>query len=282
MWHLKAIPRTVHFYWGNDKLSFLRYLSVYSFKKFNPDWEIKFYYPQLRYQGEKTWDSFEHSVKFEAANYWERLMNLDIIKIEYDFSEVDPDNSIPENFKSDLLKWRLLSTVGGLWSDFDILYFKPMSCLHLNQAEHQLLDTLICLLEEKCRHSIGFLLSAPDNDFYAYLHQLANVSLNIHSYQSAGPDIIDTFPTLSSITDQFKNVNIGNIKRKTVYPLCFFYEGISTIYHSAALSYIDDDSIGIHWYGGHPESGEYENALTETNYKNYPNIISAIISRILA
>ena len=39
-WKYNKIPKTCFFYWGNTKLSFLNYLSLVSFKEFNPDWKL--------------------------------------------------------------------------------------------------------------------------------------------------------------------------------------------------------------------------------------------------
>ena len=39
------IPKIAHFYWGNEILPFLRYITIYSFSILNPDWEIKLYLP---------------------------------------------------------------------------------------------------------------------------------------------------------------------------------------------------------------------------------------------
>ena len=59
MWHLTNIPKIVHFYWGNEKLSYLRYMSVYSFRKLNPDWKIKIHVPGALSMIAPTWGSNE-------------------------------------------------------------------------------------------------------------------------------------------------------------------------------------------------------------------------------
>jgi hypothetical protein len=43
MWHLKEIEKTLHTYWGGDSMSYLRYLTLASFRKLNPDWKIFLY-----------------------------------------------------------------------------------------------------------------------------------------------------------------------------------------------------------------------------------------------
>ena len=70
MWQLQKIPKLAHFYWGNDTLSFLRYLSIYTFSKFNPDWRIQFYYPAQKYHGARTWGTPEHTGRFHGPITW--------------------------------------------------------------------------------------------------------------------------------------------------------------------------------------------------------------------
>ena len=63
------------------------------------------------------------------------------------------DESLPSVFKSDFLRWHVLSTIGGGWSDMDILYIKPITTLELTDN----IDTVIC--HGEFNHIIGFLLS---------------------------------------------------------------------------------------------------------------------------
>ena len=47
------------------------------------------------------------------------------------------------------------------------------------------------------------------------------------------------------------------------------------------MSVLDNNSIGVHWYGGAEESQELNNRLTKENYKDFDNTISKIIERNL-
>ena len=41
------------------------------------------------------------------------------------------------------------------------------------------------------------------------------------------------------------------------------------------------NSIGIHWYGGHPLAQEYNNKVNEENYKEFDCTISTAIKNVL-
>ena len=144
MWHLTKIPKIAHFYWGNEKLPYLRYLTISSFCKYNPDWKVRFYYPKYR-QTKKTWNSKEHKYEIIVKkDYTEELKKLPITFVEIDFESLDLSNDLTEVHKSDYLRWFLLANVGGLWSDMDIIYIDSMNNISLNINDNNELNTLIC------------------------------------------------------------------------------------------------------------------------------------------
>lgn len=278
MWHLKKIPKILHLYWGNDRLSFLRYLTVYSFRKFNPDWRIKVYHPRIKYRGKRTWASFEQSVDFTGQNYLEKLNELEIDSCEINFRYLGINSQIPETFKSDFFRWHILSTQGGIWSDFDIIYLKSIEDLFLNQIENQQLNTIICLdnSSKYPYHSIGFLLSSPGNSFFRYIYQRSRSCFNLQDYQSIGYTMLNRdFSHLNSIQQKFKNIKLANLNMTTVYPFS------PAILFSDNVCEIPADTIGVHWYAGHPKAGRLENILTDKNYQEYNYLISKLITKVL-
>jgi hypothetical protein len=278
MWHLRKIPQIAHFYWGNETLSFLRYLTIASFKKFNPDWQIKYYYPKYKYCGEKTWSTQEHNRKFTGVNYMDQLMKLDIEKIEIDFSRYGMNNWVPETFKADFLRWYLLYNHGGFWSDMDIIYFRPMNRLCSNTNAKQQVDTAICLREmgPDSFHSIGFLLSAPSNPFFLFIHGESYRRLDLGNYQSIGSQILNQhFPSLSTIQNRFPLLNIENIPMDVVYPWNDL--DITKIYSTSSMQGISERTIGLHWYAGHPAAKEFENVIDDQNFFSYSNILGKVI-----
>jgi hypothetical protein len=282
MWYLQKIPKLAHFYWGNDTISFLRYLSVYTFKKFNPDWRIQFYYPREKYRGERTWSTPEHTVKYNGPNYLERLFALDLEPIELDLADLGIDSQIPETFKSDLLRWYLLTHIGGLWSDMDILYFRPIDNLYLNVPASQTVDAVVCLDENGWYnyHAIGFLLAAPGSRYYQFALKESYACMDLSKYQSIGSNLLRrNFPTLISIRSRFPELRVENSSLDVVYPLNDTQ--VPLIYHTADMHYLTPRTIGLHWYAGHQATHRFENCLTEATYADYQNIITNLIRRVL-
>jgi len=211
----------------------------------------------------------------------DKLINLGVDIVNVDFAELQVNNHIPEIFKSDFLRWHVLSTAGGLWSDFDIIYFKPITYLHLNQKGNEDINTVICFNEKPAYHSIGFLMSAPNNQFYRFIYEKAVSGLDLQEYQSIGYNLLNTqFPDLETIRNAFDAVKLGNLKMEVVYPLN--HNHIPLIFTGNYFHLIDtDNSIGIHWYGGHPDAGRFENCVNENNYNTYDNVISQIIAKVI-
>ncbi len=118
-WHLKEIPKTLHMYWGrNKKLSYMRYMTAYSFSKLNPDWKINVYAP-LKPCLKQTWNGNEQ----KAYNYrgndhfplLSRIKNVNVIEFDFE-ATLHISNDKPEDLKSDILRLHLISTQDGGWS----------------------------------------------------------------------------------------------------------------------------------------------------------------------
>lgn len=278
MWYPEKIPKIIYFYWDKSILSYLRFLTVKTFSKLNPDWKLKFYYPKDGYTGGKQWNHQEVDVK--GKNYFDELTKIPKLElIEVDFEKEGVGN-VPEVFRSDLLRLNLLATYGGLWSDLDILYFRPMTDSWFNNENYKDYNTLISFHPTRHHYSIGFLGSAPNNPFYAHLYtkglerivekadyQYLGIQL-WHNYFNTPNEIIQTYPECKIIdiqmdlTYSFDSTQIGII-----------YNGQEDIYNPK--------TIAFHWYAGHPISPSWQNKLTEENWKNYDTTITKVMRRVL-
>lgn len=280
-WELNKIPKKAHFYWGNDTTSFLRYLSVYSFHKLNPDWEINIYIPSESYKGDVPWGTGEgyDGTQFSGRDYSDALYSLPGIAIkEVDFSVFPQINAAPENYKSDFFRWHILSIEGGLYSDIDLLYFRPMNDLYFNQHVNRDVDCAICL--QYAGNIIGFLLSAPSNQFFRRVFDASISAFNTTTYQAIGAPLVNQlFPSEKSIQEQLPELKFINMPMDVVYALD--HSKIPDIFQTDDMSRLSEKTIGIHWYAGHPVSQHFNNILTEENYKDYKSIITNKIVDIL-
>jgi glycosyltransferase involved in cell wall biosynthesis len=274
-WNLKEIPKIAHFYWGSPKMSFLRYMTIVSFKKQNPDWSIYLYVPK-NISTEVYWRTLgrdnkhcSDSVDYDGNDYFDRLVEEVPIKIiKVDFSKTIIGPNAPEAHKSDLLRWKVLSSTGGIWSDMDILYVKPLCESFLNSNSKK--NTLVCYDQDPDRGlnviPIGFLGSSGNSVFYKALAKQSLISYNKLNYQSIGTNVFSQIaPTLQSAIDNFSMLNFLSLNPNSFYHLDF--KNIDKIFEKNVD--LPNSVVGIHWYGGHPLTQKYNNEINHSNVGEY-------------
>jgi len=255
------IPQILHIYWGAGKLSWLRYLTVYSFAKYNPDWKIKVWttnHPTL----ERTWDTGELEMTYDGEDWFDKLKDIPNVTIHIlDLETYGFHNDIPEIFKADVLKLAALWEEGGVFSDFDILYYAP--------TDTKDYEMILSYEPKDGYYSIGFIGSIPGNPKYKLMLEEA-VSRRRTSYQSYGPLLWSNVLGRSKWWDK----TVWNIPMKYVYP--YNSNFIPKIYEKGAFN---KPGIGLHWYGGSPLSAGWEKKITpdELADNRICNLIKEII-----
>jgi len=269
-WEL-SIPKILHVYWGGGSLSYLRYLTVETFMKYNPDWEIRFYYP-THPTTHMTWFTPEQKHAVPTTDFVPKLMELPITKIPVNFNDYGYPNDIPEVHKSDILRLILLSTVGGLWSDMDIFYFKPMSWFYLNHKKNRDIQTFYC--NREYGHSIGFLMAAKENRFFAKLSEGIKGASKFMplNYQTFGATMYNRYFRGEGSVEAWTPAI--NISMDVVYA---HRAGDTVELLSAGKPKFTRESIGIHWYAGDPEWKDFL-IKTDGGLKDVPD---SIIGRLI-
>jgi len=249
----------------------------------NPDWEVRVYVPKFLYTGASTWDNKrEGNVPLYTKDYFPDLKsNKNIKVIEFDFSTIGIDNNIPEVYKSDFIRFHLLSTVGGVWSDSDILYFNPIYNIHINNI---MTDTIIYtyMLGNNLKHLIGLLMSSSNNIYYKNVFNTALSNFKKSDFQSCGNHMLEkNFPNLDTIKNKFPQLNIENLPKNSVYYIDWvdMYRHIFSNEDHSNQILSKSDIIGIHWYGGSDFSETLVNKYTKGNTNNIRNTITEIIRK---
>lgn len=289
-WNLVNIPKIANFYWGSHKMSFLRYLTIFSFKKYNPDWSIHLHVPK-KVSDEITWKTKggdnHHKIdnlEYDGEDYYQKLLEdvpLKLIKV--DFSKSFLSNSAPEPHKSDLLTWQVLSSKGGLWCDMDIVFTKPMTSLSNNMGDPQT-DTIVSFdyrireIDGSPTKPIGFLLSKPKNLFYKKHILESKKAYNDREYQSIGTAVVKRVSNnFEECTAKYFHNKFQNLNPDSVYH--YHFQRIPDIYDRTCES--PNSLIGIHWYGGHPKSQEFNQIINHKNYKDFNNTLAEAIKEVL-
>ncbi len=243
------------FYWGGDRLSYLRYLTLESFCKYNPDWDVYLYVPYKPYKG-VSWSTGEQSGEYKGRCYLKDTKKLPIEIVEFNMRELSRTNNMPEVYKSDIIRYWLIYNQGGFWSDMDILYTKPLKI--------PLTKDVVCRDLVEGHYSIGLIGGKRRSELYYTLVTKALMATGV-DYQSYGCLLWEGLNTSSSYNLPIHKIYAIDSTR------------IPSIYESGVLP---NKSIGCHWYAGHPISKEWEDKITPKNY-DYDNVLCNCIKVIL-
>lgn len=259
MWHFDNIPKKMHCYWGRSRpLSYLRFLTVKSFSQLNPDWEIIVYTDQDTEYVPQSWQStsFEKEDTYKGKDWFPELEKVEGTEIvEVDFSDTPVANK-HDVFKSDFLRWRLLRDQGGLWSDFDIVYFKPIHYLPENKVHNRGMETILCKYDWLGKYAIGFIMASPNNLLMDRVCNLFDKYFDETRFQSGGNELLQQ---ATSTKRRFSNFSLM-LHEKCVYPLLY-----NSLHKLGDMSERWSESIGFHWYGGAKIMVSAENTVRETD-----------------
>ena len=278
MWYLKQIPKIAHFYWGGDRLSYLRYLSIKSFAVQNPDWEIRLHVPVQNSTVPSTWHQFDRD-QIDQQDWRQELTLLDVTIAQHNFQDYGFDNTAHEVHKSDFLRWRVLANDGGLWSDMDILYCAPMSQLVENTKKNSKLNTGLVPLIAPGKHTVGFLLSSSSNEFYQHISATCTTRYDPNVYQCMGSNLLNQYKALEEFNDHFPRNNFAFLNKNCVYFVSAksvedFFKPLN---HITVKRMRHPAIIGYHWFAGHPVSREFEQKFSPSMIDQYNNLITTVI-----
>ena len=281
---INNIPKVLHLYWDGSAMPLFCFLTVFTFRKLNPNWMIKIYSP-LILSKIKPWKTDENKLKYEGPDYFKNIRTIQNCSfVIFDFEKIGISNETSEVQKSDFLRWHLLSTEGGVWSDFDIIYFRGIDEINIaNQYvtnKNEEIDFSVCYdfsNPSSFKYSIGFLMAVKDCDFYKKIFQSAIKNFNKYDYQGAGSQVLnEKYPNLLDLYNEENNSNIWNMSMDVVY--AFDSTKISLIYETMHLGFFTQNSIGVHFYYGSKITKEHIDYLEKNKYKQ-TNTLSIVVDK---
>ena len=257
---MKRIPKELHLYWNRGKMSRLQTFTVETFHKLNPDWNINVYMPKQTYDG-----GSKYIPDYLGKDYFYLIREMDYVNIKIvDLDDYAINHSLHDILRSDILRYHILYNVGGVWSDFDIIWLKPME--HFHNIEYYG-DTTInevnaivsFIYGTRGGHSIGVLIHCKHDPYAKALIEATKRVKPPYSHEVFGGSMLNVnYPTLESLSI-FSGV-IGS-RFETYYPYNI-HQPIPTIqklYVGNDLSCINNNVMCVHWYNGHRLSKQYIN-----------------------
>lgn len=277
-----SLNKTIYFYWGNETMSYMRYMTLYSFCLFNPDWKVCLIKNNIISNRHPMWLTPERldKVSYAGPDYSNLVNNLNIEIIEFQSSMIDLEEHVVNNMSDvhikDILNWKILSKQGGVVADMDILFTKPIG----NNIEEDAEIGLVCFDDnpKKDYIPVTFMYSSGSNAFFDKVYWRALKKYNPSIYECCGTLCIEE-KNLQQIKDNYPKIKIQKLNDAIVFPLIKFEWdlGVQMLYNGVHTKDIDSASIGIHWYGGTLLSQFNNNLIDDkTVYRLYDTITTTI------
>lgn len=262
------IPKKIHFYWSGNTLSWMRYMTLFSFWKLNPDWTMKLYLEKNKHKT-KEWSTPETQDYFNfcGENWFSKIYDIPRLEVIH----TNQYNRFSPVQASDIFSWDILSTEGGFYSDMDILYIRPMK----DMPDTICLADVVLSYIRNGAHAIGFMGSGGHNKLFQDAKQLALKMRESNKYQSAGNKVLAALHKQSKKWIKYKYI-IHYLDPNTIYRWKD-YE-VSQIFSDHEKP--PEPTIGIHWFGGHSISQKYNNLLNRNNFREYVNVFSKCCNEI--
>lgn len=281
------IPKRIFFYWSGNNLSWMRYMTLYSFRKYNPDWEVILYLSNNN-NNRKTWNSVEEQdfINYTGVNYLDRVKELNVKIENVEFPQ--ESNSLLVNIspvhESDLFRYYQLHKSGGFYCDMDVLFFRSIDNFYEDIKDNY--DTIVYQCPEYM--AIGFLGSSIGNQFYGDLFNYGLHYFNTNDYQSLGVDLIYKMfggnryeaNVLNKMKVKYNTLKIYSIPTELIY----YFDWTKINYNFTNNVYVNKfpkESVGYHWFGGSKISQNHNDVMNENNFKEFTTTFSAIAKKVL-
>lgn len=275
------IPKVMNFFWSSDRMSWLRYLTLKSFRVHHPDWEVNLF--SCNTKSEKGWRScdVQDYGEYDKVDYYSLIDKLDINKIDW----IPPIDNLAPPHACDLMQWETLGECGGFYSDMDILYLKPFDYEAVKNY-----DVVSC--HSRGFMTIGFFGSSPENLLFREVYKEALRLYTGSTYQETGAvavyslaDMRTTWnkvlcpgdQAMRNLKKRFFCLKFLELSDKAFYP--FAWNELDTLW--ASCKQLDADTIGIHWFGGAKKSLEINSNLTPETLHNFKGNIFDEIRKLV-
>tara|TARA_R110001592_G_scaffold119740_1_gene323150 strand:+ start:2217 stop:3008 length:792 start_codon:yes stop_codon:yes gene_type:complete len=261
------IPKNAFFFWNKGtKLSYLRYQTLVTFRELHPDWKIYICNPTIKKF--KKWLGVEKQDflnKEKGIDYLEIAKELDINIIDYTkHTEKAPVHT------ADFFRWDALYNNGGWFFDLDQIFLKNFD----NLCKYDF------VFDGSGNYYIGVIGMAKNCKIGKFVYENMHQVYDSDHYCCTGPWYMRTL-MLPPGAPKFK---LLEKQYNTFYaPADYFYPVVSSASVKEILydnkNDISKDAYAIHWFGGHPDSQEFNKRYTSESKSEYDNTITKYINR---
>jgi hypothetical protein len=273
------IPRRALFFWGNERMSWLRAQTIVTFCKYHPEWSVHLYEPR-DYTLDVGWstDEQQDTMKYSGGDYSYLLDDLPLKRHRVDFSGAVIHSLGPVQ-RSDI--WRYAQLIeGGVYLDMDIIWVRSIDPL-IDMLDEGRIDVAINYEEAwEMFASIAMLMATPNNAFFTYVAKMAQHLVDEHHYQSAGVRMFDAlFGDYTLMCERFPDLRFANLPLRMIMPA--MWHQVHRLYEVSDQE-IPGDIYGVHWFAGAAISQYWNNRIGPNNYRERNSLVSRALRRALS
>jgi hypothetical protein len=281
----QTIPRRMSFFWVG-RMSWLRWLSLKTFIKYNPGWEVRLYSSELPVLPKHWKMDTDDDHLYYGEDYRDRLP-LAVNQCSY-----TPPRAMSAAQSCDWFQWHLLAVEGGFFADMDIVWRRGLDAVWNETKEA---DAVFCL--ESGVMAVGLVGSKPgcklfqdmaismvdeqNRDYQHYgtnwVYRFSGVKLPVNPAEKPGELALQHLRKHYSKDGRGAELTIADVPDYTVYP--FDWNQVDTIWKEKRE--IDNRSVGLHWFGGNKLSRYWNQLLTEEDWQNHNNTMTSYLAKVL-
>jgi len=253
-------------FWCGGKISYLRYLTFKSLRKFHPDSQIDLYVSKNGNKSIHNWGAEQQDFEKDESqkDYLDDIRELDVNVHEIEY--FGHPNYCPI-YQADLFRWWWLYYFGGFYLDTDQIILKSFEDLPLDNefiySRYQ---------EPQCGDYLptGVLGLQKGSDIGKIAMDNVPASYSPDNYNSSGPFFMRSLIININKDDAF------NAPSDYFYPVASSSE-VDKIYKGDFINL--DESYCKHWYGGHPLSQKFNKNYTEEFAQKSDDTISVFLRK---
>lgn len=247
---MKNIPKICHLMWDGYPMAELNTFTPLTFHRLNPDWKIIVH---LTKQKPEELGKNVYVPEYKGKDYFHLVREMDFVEIrEVDLIELEINTAMPACSNSDMFRRRILYEEGGVWSDFDVIWLRPMSHfvnIDCKGDPNDFEGTVSFHQYTHGFHNISNIVSEKGSGFIKSLIDFEKTIEPPYEHQSYGSSMLNKrYPTYESVIKEHPRMLA--IPYETFYPYSIL--NMNQLWKRVNLSLIESKNVMcVHWFNGH-------------------------------
>lgn len=251
------IPQICHLNWTTGSpLAWLQLVTIHTFHKLNPDWHIIIHLMKQRPEemGRNT-----YVPNYTGPDYFKDIPSyVEIREVDLKAEGIALDK--PPFIISDIWRREILYKHGGLYSDFDVIWLRPMDYLQNIECLGNPSDfegTVSFFEYTHGFHNCSNIISEPGSPFLkAGMEEVKKIKPP-YGHLDFGTWMLNRmYPTWNDVVT--KHPRMLALKYETFYPYSIYH--LEELFLKTNLKPLENDNVMcVHWFNGHGLAKEYLN-----------------------